>query len=131
SRNGAAELKGPSGTATLTRRATVVARSFGTWRVGLDEHKATWLARHPLLVRCPGRVIRRVASVADEVRVAAGEALAEQGRPAEWFFLIHSGEAEVARDGIRLGVLGPGDWFGEVALLGRGMQPVALRALTP
>jgi PDZ domain-containing protein len=74
--------------------------------------------------------LRRVVSVADEVNVVAGDVLAKQGCAAEWFFLIHSGEAEVVRHDSRLEVLGPGEHFGEVALLGRGAQPATVRALT-
>src|SRR5690348_1913990 len=96
-----------------------------------DRQKWLRLRSHPLLARWPLGALRRLASVADEITVAPGDALTEQGRAAAWFFLIHSGEAEVVRDGVRLTVLGPGEHFGEVALLGRGMQPATVRALTP
>ena len=76
-----------------------------------------------MFARCSLPALRRVASVADEINVAAGDTLTEQGRPAAWFFAIHSGEAEVTRDGARLAVLGAGDHFGEVAVLAHGMQP--------
>lgn len=74
--------------------------------------------------------LHRVVSVVDEVNVVAGYVLTKECCAAEWFFLIHSGEAEVVRRGTRLGVLGAGDYFGEVALLGRGAQPATVRALT-
>src|SRR5438270_11824360 len=99
----------------------------GEW----DQEKWVRLSSHPLLARCPITALRRVASVADEIKVAAGDVPAEQGRPAAWFFLIHSGVAELSRDGTRLGVLGPGEYFGEVALLARGFQQATVRALTP
>jgi PDZ domain-containing protein len=93
--------------------------------------KSARLRGHPLLAGCSLSVMRRVLTLTDEVSVPAGDTLVQQGRSAEWFFLIHSGQAEVVRDGIRLGVLGPGEHFGEVALLGRGMQPATVRALSP
>src|SRR5437868_13155767 len=74
--------------------------------------------------------MHRILTLTDEVNVQAGNTLVRQGRSAEWFFLIHSGRAEVVRDGARLGVLGPGEHFGEVALLGRGMQPATVRAVS-
>jgi Lon-like protease len=97
-----------------------------------ERNRSKWsrLSGHPLLVGYPVRLIRRVASVADEVKAAPGEVLAKQGRPAEWFFLIETGQAEVVRDEDRLGLLGPGAHFGEVALLGRGPHPVTVRAVT-
>jgi PDZ domain-containing protein len=96
-----------------------------------DQLKRSLLHAHPLLARCPLRVIRRVASIADEVAFAPGEVLAEQGRSAEWFFLIHSGTAGIARDGTPLGVVGAGEYYGEVPLLGRGMHPATVTAITP
>ena len=98
---------------------------------GRDYLKCARLQSHPLLARCPSRVIRRLASIADEVVFAPGEILAEQGRSPEWFFLIVSGSAEVARDGSPLGLIGGGKCYGEVPLLGRGMHPATVRALTP
>ncbi|MCU1449220.1 MAG: hypothetical protein JWP02_1390 [Acidimicrobiales bacterium] len=95
------------------------------------ERKWARLKSHRLLAGCPLVSVRRVASVADEVSFAAGDVLAEQGRSPAWFFLIHSGEVEVVRDGRRLGVLGPGDHFGEVPLLGQGSHPATVRACTP
>src|SRR6266550_8996134 len=84
-----------------------------------DQEKRVRLGSHPLLARCPLAALRRVASAADEIKVAAGDVLVEQGRSAAWFFLIQTGRAEVARNGVRLFILGPGDHFGEVALLAR------------
>jgi PDZ domain-containing protein len=95
------------------------------------ELKRSRLASHPLMAGCSSAAVRRVASVADQVTFLPGDVLAEQGRSPEWFFLIHSGQAEVVRDDACLGVLGPGDYFGEVPLLGRGMQPATVRARTP
>jgi CRP/FNR family transcriptional regulator, cyclic AMP receptor protein len=58
-----------------------------------------------------------VAQLADEVDVRSGKALASQGDIGHEFFVIETGTAEVTRDGARLGELGPGDFFGELALL--------------
>ena len=98
----------------------------------VERYRPKWhrLASHPLLTGYPLRLLRRVASVADEVTVPPGAVLAKQGRPAEWFFLVESGEAEVTLGAARLGLLGPGAYFGEVAILGRGPQPVTVRAVT-
>src|SRR3954453_3401887 len=108
---------------------TIESLAFGSGRA--SELKCSRLAGHPLLRECSFAAVRRVASVADQVSFVLGDVLAEQGHSPEWFFLIHSGQADVVRDGVRLGVLGPGDHFGEVPLLGRGMHPVTVRARTP
>ena len=96
-----------------------------------DGRKVALLRSHPLLTPCSSSVVRRVASLADELSVDAGEVWARQGETPKWFVVIQHGEAEVVRDGVRLAVLGPGDYFGEVPLLARGVHPATIRALTP
>ena len=96
-----------------------------------DQLKRSQLQAHPLLTGCAPWVIRRVAAVADEVLFPPGELLAEQGRTPGWFLLIRSGVAEVGRNGALLGVVGAGDHYGEVPLLGRGAHPATVRAITP
>ena len=59
-----------------------------------------------------------VAQYADEVDVEAGKVLAEEGRLAYEFFAIKDGTAEVKLGGERTAALGPGDFFGEIGLLG-------------
>lgn len=88
------------------------------------------LAEHPLLRGCSGHVMRRIASITDEVRVLAGDVLVQQGQPAFWFFLIDDGHADVVRNGQQWQALGPGGHFGEVALIGRGWQPATVQART-
>ena len=72
----------------------------------------------PLFASVPRRRRWHVARLADEVGVSAGAALTRQGGYAQEFFVVVSGTADVHRDGERVGALGPGDFFGEVALLG-------------
>jgi CRP/FNR family transcriptional regulator len=47
----------------------------------------------------------------------AGEVLVKQGASGREFYIVTNGKAEVTRDGHVVGVLGPGDHFGELALL--------------
>jgi putative ABC transport system ATP-binding protein len=48
---------------------------------------------------------------------AAGETIIREGEPGEDFFLISDGEVEVIRSDHEVARLGPGDFFGEVALI--------------
>jgi len=57
-----------------------------------------------------------VARHADEVEVEAGRHLIEQGEIGWEFFVIESGAAEVRVGDDSVATLGPGDFFGEVAL---------------
>ena len=56
--------------------------------------------------------------LADRVTVPAGHMVVEQGSLAHDFFVIIDGTVEVIRDGEAVTVLGPGDFFGEIALCG-------------
>ena len=58
-----------------------------------------------------------VAQQADEVDAKTGKVLAREGDIGHEFFVIDSGTAEVTRNGERIAELGPGDFFGEMALL--------------
>jgi CRP-like cAMP-binding protein len=75
--------------------------------------------------------LRRVAECAEEIDVAAGEQLLEEGRFAFEFFAIASGAADVLRDGIRLAQLGPGDVFGERGALAHGQRNASVVATVP
>ena len=59
-----------------------------------------------------------LARLADRITVPAGKVLARQGALAHEFFVIIDGIVDVIRDGQVVAVLGPGDFFGEIALCG-------------
>ncbi len=71
----------------------------------------------PLFGDLPHRDLERLARWTDEVDVKAGKHLVDQGAFPHEFMLIESGTAEVVHDGTRIAELGPGDFFGEMALL--------------
>lgn len=72
-----------------------------------------------------------IARQADEVDVPAGRVLAQQGEFGDQFFVIEEGTAEVSRDGARIGELGAGDFFGEMALLDADRRNATVTATTP
>jgi CRP/FNR family cyclic AMP-dependent transcriptional regulator len=63
------------------------------------------------------RELGAVGRQADELDVAAGKVLAREGEFGQEFFVIESGTAEVTRGGEPVATLGPGEFFGEIALL--------------
>ena len=68
---------------------------------------------------------RELARIADEVTADPGETLMTQGEPGFEFLMLEEGTAEVIMDGERINVLGPGDFFGELAVLNDGIPRTA------
>ena len=67
-----------------------------------------------------------------EIRsVDAGTQLITEGAPGYFFFVLQEGAAAVARDGVELGSLGPGDFFGEIAILGGGRRMASVTTTAP
>jgi voltage-gated potassium channel len=67
-----------------------------------------------------------------EVREAsAGQELVSEGASGYTFYVIDDGTAEVIEAGERVRELGPGDFFGEMAILGEGRRRGTVVATTP
>jgi CRP-like cAMP-binding protein len=72
-----------------------------------------------------------VARQADEIDFEAGKRLVNEGKFGYEFFVIENGTAAVLRDGEHLADLGPGDFFGEMALLGGVKRNASVIASSP
>jgi CRP-like cAMP-binding protein len=72
-----------------------------------------------------------VARQTDEVDVPEGKVLAREGEFGDEFFVIDSGTAEVTKAGERIAELGPGDFFGEMALLEEDRRVATVTATSP
>ena len=77
------------------------------------------------------RASQKFGRLADEVDLAAGKVVTRQGEFAEEFFVIVDGKVAVERDGTHLRDLGPGDFFGELAMLGRVPRTATVTCLEP
>lgn len=64
----------------------------------------------------PGKLLEVARAMRPEA-IHEGEAVVRQGEPGDRFYVIGSGAYEVVVDGSVVGRLGPGDYFGERALL--------------
>jgi CRP/FNR family transcriptional regulator, cyclic AMP receptor protein len=71
----------------------------------------------PLFAGCTAEELEEIDRLADEVHVAAGRTVIRQDDLGQEFALIVDGEAEVVKDGTVVATIGPGAYFGEVALL--------------
>lgn len=74
---------------------------------------------------------RQVSQWTDEIDVAEGNHLAQQGDFAHEFFVIEEGTAEVKQDGKTIHSLGPGDFFGEIALVETQRRTASVVATSP
>jgi CRP/FNR family transcriptional regulator, cyclic AMP receptor protein len=82
-----------------------------------DRHEHRDLRRIWLFSGCSQSELRTITKILEEVTVPAGTLLVEQGEAGLLFFVVLDGEATVVRDGRGVASLGPGDFFGELALL--------------
>jgi CRP-like cAMP-binding protein len=81
--------------------------------------------------------LRRLAASLEGHQALRGEAIVKQGEPGELVYVIAAGRVRVSRDGGVIRELGPGDVFGELALMldvprtatVTALHPVRLRAL--
>ena len=79
----------------------------------------------------PDDVRERFKVWVTELKVDAGKHLADQGDYAYELFAIEDGQAEVTRDGERIAELGPGEFFGEMGVLGSGQRTATVESKTP
>jgi L-tyrosine C(3)-methyltransferase len=103
--------------------------------LGADRWLAAWAARFgagrvPLFRAFSAAELAAVARAGRVVRVEAGHTLCRQGEPGEEFFLILEGEVEIERDGEQVARLGPGGFFGELALLANRPRTATVGAIT-
>jgi CRP-like cAMP-binding protein len=93
--------------------------------------KIDLLKKVPLFAGCSKAELRELALVADEVDLRAGRILVREGRPGREFFVLIAGTVRVTRKGRKLAELGPGDWFGEIALLTNAPRNATVTATSP
>jgi CRP/FNR family cyclic AMP-dependent transcriptional regulator len=85
----------------------------------------------PLFAGLGKKERREVAKQGDEVEVDPGRHLVREGEFAYEFFAIEEGTAEVRRGEQLLAELGPGDFFGEMGLIGNVTRNASVVAVSP
>jgi CRP-like cAMP-binding protein len=88
------------------------------------------LRRVPLFAGLDDGEVQKVALLFKERHFAEGETVVKEGSDGAAFFLIESGEATVSVAGSERASLGPGDHFGEIALIDEEVRSATIVATT-
>ncbi|WP_332662875.1 MFS transporter [Aeromicrobium sp.] len=86
------------------------------------------LRKVPMFRPLPLPAIEQLARGLEPVSVPAGHAVVTQGEIGDRYYVIESGEADVVGDGQVVATLGPGEGFGEIALLRRTRRTATVLA---
>jgi CRP/FNR family transcriptional regulator, cyclic AMP receptor protein len=84
-----------------------------------------------LFTGCTKRELQQVARLCVPLSVDTGFVLTVEGGPGQECYIIAGGKARVAIGGKPVGVVGPGECVGEMALLDRGPRTATVTAQTP
>ena len=93
--------------------------------------KIELLKKVPLFAGCSKGELNELALVADEIDLREGRTLVREGQSGREFFVLIEGTVRVSRKGRKLTDLGPGDWFGEIALLTKTPRTATVTATSP
>jgi len=88
------------------------------------------LKQVPLFSDLEDRELRQIANGMKQRTFSAGQEIAVEGQSGVGFFVIEDGNAKVTVGGDEVRTLGPGDYFGEVALITQGARTATVTADT-
>lgn len=94
------------------------------------SRKAEILRGVPLFGLCTQKELKDIAGLGDDITVKAGEVLTKEGTPGRECFVVISGEAKATVAGRQIGVVGPGECVGEMALLDTAPRTATVTATT-
>ena len=91
---------------------------------------AATLKHVPLFADLDNRELNEIAGSMRERRFSAGDTVTQEGAAGVGFFVVEEGQADVTVDGQSRGTIGPGDYFGEIALLTGSDRTATITAKT-
>lgn len=95
------------------------------------DQRVELLRKVPLFESCTDKQLEFIVTRVEDVDLAAGRTLCQEGESGGDFFIVLSGEADVRRGGKHIRKMGPGDFFGEIALIDQGPRSATVVATTP
>ena len=99
-------------------------------RLGGNQ-KIDLIRKVPLFARCSRAELKEIALLADEIDLHEGKEMTREGAPGREFFVLLDGTADVKKNRRRVNTLGPGDFFGEIALVSREPRTATVIATSP
>ena len=85
----------------------------------------------PLFAAASKQELAEIASIADEIDLPEGKVLIQEGDTGREFFVLIDGTAEVGRGGKKVATIGPGDFFGEIALISKTPRNATITTTSP
>jgi CRP-like cAMP-binding protein len=89
------------------------------------------LGRVGLFAGLPKKTLQLVADMCRQHEFDAGDVIVTEGERSSRFYMIVDGGVEVRRQGQRVGALGPGQYFGEYAVIDKAPRSATVIATTP
>jgi glucose-6-phosphate 1-dehydrogenase len=118
----------PAGSWGPKAAADLLGRDGRSWVEVINREN---FERVPILRGANSVFLRNLALTLKPASFASGESLIEKGDPGQEMYFLCRGQVEVVDGERRLATLGPGDFFGELALLYATPRTFSVRALGP
>ena len=93
--------------------------------------KVELIKQVPLFSHCSKKELGMVAQIADEIDLPSGKTLMREGDRGREFFVLVEGSADVRRGDRKVNQLGPGDFFGEIALVSERPRTATVTTASP
>lgn len=93
-----------------------------------DQETTQLLKKVPLFSDLDNRELEQVAGSMKRRQFSSGQEIAREGESGVGFFVIEDGNAKVSVHGDERRRLGPGDYFGEIALIAQGARTATVTA---
>ena len=97
-----------------------------------DHSKIDLIKGVPLFANASKSELEEIAAIADEVDLPAGKTLIAEGGSGREFFVLIEGTADVTQGGKEIRkIMGPGDFFGEIALVSKAPRTATVTTTSP